>query len=225
MLAAALFYLSRYPACHNKVVSEVRDVFRDGTEICSGPKLAQCSYLRAILDETMRMSPPIGAALWREVCEDGVVIDGHQIPLGIDVGSSLYCIFHSEEIFPEASTYIPERWLNSMEKPNEHMSQARKAFNPFSLGARRCVGQNMAYLELTLTLAELLWYLDLRRPGGTMNAEEGGQVEIESGTSDGRHNLEEFQIREYLTPMHDGPLLELRLRCDLSKDLISTLLD
>ena len=223
VLAGTLFYLSRYPTCYDKVASEVRGGFHDSSEICSGPRLAQCSYLRAVLDETMRMTPPVGAALWREVCEAGVVIDGHPIPRGTDIGTSLYSLFHSEKIFPDASTYIPERWLNSTEKHSEQTRQARKAFNPFSLGARRCVGQNMAYLELTLTLAKLLWHLDFRRPSGTTNTEGAGQVNVSAGRPGGRHNLDEFQISEHLTPMHDGPLLELRPRCDIAKDCLSAI--
>lgn len=34
------------------------------------------------------------------------------------------------------------------------------AFNPFSLGPRRCLGRNLAYLEMQLVLAHLIWAFD-----------------------------------------------------------------
>ena len=96
VLVATFFYLSRYPEYYEKIVSSIRNTFPNGNEICSGPKLAQCHYLHVVIDESMRMSPPVGTALWREVCEGGVVVGGELIPAGSDVGCSLYSIFHDE---------------------------------------------------------------------------------------------------------------------------------
>ena len=39
------------------------------------------------------------------------------------------------------------------------------AFNPFSLGPRNCIGRNLAYLEMRLTLCYLLWTFDINAPG------------------------------------------------------------
>ena len=122
------------------------------------------------------MSPPVGLPLWREVCEE-VVIDGKVIPTGTDIGSSLYSTFHDDRAFPDALTFSPERWLHSPQAGDI----ARRAFPPFSLGSRKCIGQNMAYLEMTLALAKLVWHFDFRRPSGHLDSIGTAQLASSSG--------------------------------------------
>ena len=59
----------------------------------------------------MRMSPPTGGVMWREVEEGGTMVDGEFIPEGCDVGISMYTIHHNEAYYPGSYTYKPERWI------------------------------------------------------------------------------------------------------------------
>jgi cytochrome P450 len=161
------------------------------------------------------MSPPITAVLWREVtAPEGLVVNGTWVPSGVDVGASIYAVHHNEDIFPDSFSFAPERWLRE-NTPSETLERMKKAFNPFSLGARRCVAQPMAYMELTLVLAKTLWYLDMRRPEGKFGDTGGGA----KGASDGRDRIDEFQLREHFISHHDGPLLEFRCREGLTEEL------
>lgn len=99
-LSATLFYLSRNPECYAKLATEIRAAFRKGTEI-SGKGLAGCQYLRACIDESLRMSPPTPGTLWRQLApeEEGrgpFVVDGHVIPKGTKVGVNTYSLHHNE---------------------------------------------------------------------------------------------------------------------------------
>jgi cytochrome P450 len=38
---------------------------------------------------------------------------------------------------------------------------SRKARQPFSAGPRNCIGKNLAYAEMRLLMASLLWHFDL----------------------------------------------------------------
>lgn len=62
--------------------------------------------------------------------------------------------------------FDPSRWLLSKDSPNPKAlnSSSASAFNPFSLGPRNCLGRNLAYLEMRLILARLLWAFDLEAP-------------------------------------------------------------
>lgn len=112
-IASTLFYLSRYPECYVKLTNILRTTFKSGNEIRRGTNLTQCEYLWACVDEAMRLSPSVVAVLWREVCENGFVIDGEHIPAGCDLGVSVYCPHHDDSVFPEPFTFKPERWLDT----------------------------------------------------------------------------------------------------------------
>jgi cytochrome P450 len=214
-LAGCFFYLSAYPSCYKRLVSEIRGTFASGSEIQSGQKMSQCVYLRACIDEAMRMSPPITGILWREVCTGGIVLDNEFIPEGYDVGVSLYAIHHNEALFPDSYTFKPERWIPGECGSLEALARARHAFNPFSLGARACAGRTMAYMELSDTLARTIWHLDFRRAEGFLGS-IGAGVE---GARDGRDKVMEFQMQEYLTVHHEGPFLQFRAREDVVHEL------
>jgi cytochrome P450 len=102
-LAGTLFYLSRNPRAYDRVCREVRGEFQDAQDISIGPKLSSCIYLRAYIEETLRLSPPVGGALWREIGPGGMNVGSLSLPAGIDVGIGIYSLHHN-------STYHPDPW-------------------------------------------------------------------------------------------------------------------
>ncbi len=114
------------------------------------------------------MSPPISDTLWREVCPDGIDLENNHIPPGLDIGVNPYAVHHNEDLYPDSYTYKPERWKEAEHNAKEAVERARFAFSLFSLGTRACAGRNMAYMELTDTLARRVWYVDFRRAKGPL---------------------------------------------------------
>lgn len=70
-------------------------------------------YLRACLDEAMRISPPIPGVLWCETLVGGVRCDNSEeadhAPAGLDVGTGIYGIHHHRLYFLELVAYKPTR--------------------------------------------------------------------------------------------------------------------
>lgn len=56
-----------------------------------------------------------------------------------------------ESAFPRAEEFIPERWTTRPE-----LIRDRRAFSPFSVGGRQCVGMLVAYSELRAVTAMLV---------------------------------------------------------------------
>lgn len=110
-LASTLFYLSRHHGPYTRLATEVRNTFPSLSSIHQGPALNGCTYLRACLEEAMRLAPPAPGALWREVCPGGAVVDGEPIPAGMDVGVCQYAICHNAALFAEPYAFQPERFL------------------------------------------------------------------------------------------------------------------
>jgi cytochrome P450 len=215
-MSATLFYLVRNPAALHKASDEVRRTFGDVEEIHQGPELSSCVYLRACIDEAMRMSPSVGGILPREVLSGGITVDGEFIPAGTVIGTSHYTIHHNPAYHPEPFSYIPERWIVGSEKVSsgypkgivteEDVALAQTAFSPFSVGPRGCIGKGLAYVEMMTTLARTLYLYDLRKAAGPDPAE--GRPGLEYG----RHRVEEYQLIDQFTSLKDGPMVEFRKR-------------
>lgn len=207
-MSAIFFYLAAYPQCFKKLADEIRSTFESTADIRTGPMLNSCQYLRACIDEAMRMSPPISSSLWREVIVDDFTVDGQHVPRGTDIAVSPYAFHHNEEIFPKSYTFDPERWIPSSDNSKETIEATRHMFSVFSIGTRGCAGKTMAYTELSIITATAAWYFDLASADGTLEGLGGGYT----GAAYGRHREKEFQLQEHLTCHHDGPYLKFRVR-------------
>lgn len=209
-IASVLFYLADNPAAYKRAVEEVRSKISHHAEI-TGANLSTCAYLRACIDEALRMSPAVGSALVREaVSPEGVTVDGQFIPSGQEIGTGTYAIHHNEQCFPDPFTYKPERWLES-HATRESIRKARSCFVPFSIGIRSCLGKSLAYTEITLVLATLLFQGDFKFADGDLGRVGRGC----KGAVYGRHRENEYQLRDHIAGQKEGPWLQFSRRvCD-----------
>lgn len=177
-IAACFYYLSRNPDCLQRLQDEIRQHFDDVNKITSGATLSDCRYLRAVIDETMRIAPPAGVPLPREIIGDGAIINGQRIPAGTILGTAIYALHHSPEYFTDPESFNPERWMPEY-TPAEERSRASYAFAPFSIGTRACIGKKMAYNELSIALARVLFLYDVRlEPGDTTGQRDDGLYDL-----------------------------------------------
>ncbi|KAL3952158.1 cytochrome P450-like protein [Purpureocillium lilacinum] len=211
-MAATLFYLVRNARALERATKEIRGKFSDVEEIVHGPTLGSCSYLRACIDEAMRMSPSVGGILPREVLPGGITIEGQTLPPGTVVGTPHYTIHHNDDYYPTPYSYVPERWMAGEANPvtgrattEDEVARAQSAFCPFSVGPRGCIGKGLAYVEMTTTLARTLYMYDLRKAVGVVDPGEG-RPDLEWG----RHRVEEFQLVDTFTSAKKGPMIEFR---------------
>ena len=235
-MSALFFYLARNPECYAALADEIRSKFNSASDIQAGPQLNACKYLRACVDEALRMSPPVPTVPWREQfaadeSSEPFIVDGHVIPRGTQVGVNLYCIMHNEEYFPDSFSFKPERWLESgphvsaernvgedtaeKKRKAEERAAMRKAFAPFLIGDRSCAGRSMAYMETSLTIARTLWYFDFEVAPGKAGELGGGKP----GRTDGRGRPGEYQLHDIFVATHQGPYLVFRTRGDFWKEL------
>jgi cytochrome P450 len=199
-LAATFFYLTHNERCLEKVTREVREVFKeqDVESVKPGAALNSCKYLRACLDEAMRMSPSVPGILPRAVMHDGFVVDGQFLKEGVEVAVGTYSIHHNPKYFPEPFEYRPERWLAD----GLDLEVAQKAFAPFSLGPRGCIGKGMAYMEMMTTMARVLKLFDIKVVG-TLGE---GNPDAEWG----RQRKGDFQVKDCFVSLKDGPMIEFK---------------
>ncbi|KAF2198224.1 cytochrome P450 ClCP1 [Delitschia confertaspora ATCC 74209] len=144
---------------------EIRSTFGSEEQI-TGAKLAGLPYLNAVLSEALRLCPPLPDSLRRRVPKGGATIAGHTLHEGVTVATACWSQLQSASHFSEPESFAPERWLHggpSKTFPNHDA----KAFYPFSLGPHGCLGQSLAWLEMRMILALLVWRYDFSLPLGS----------------------------------------------------------
>ncbi|KAH8897491.1 cytochrome P450, partial [Thozetella sp. PMI_491] len=163
-LSAATYYLSTHPEVLAKLNTEVRSQFTSEREI-DLTTVQNLPYMLAVLKEAMRVYPPLPTGGPRMIAEEGDVILDRFVPGGTVVHAWNWPICHHPDYFAMPESFIPERWLDD----NRFANDKREAFLPFSFGPRDCLGQNLAYSEMKLILARLVWNFDIKGVPGSQN--------------------------------------------------------
>ncbi|KAF3925341.1 hypothetical protein ABW20_dc0109194 [Dactylellina cionopaga] len=197
-LSGALYYLTRNPKILDKLRAELHSNFASEADIWSGQQMNKCHYLKYVIDEALRMSSPVGGILWRETMTEHFV-EGIRLPRGTDVGVPIYAIHHHTDYFPNAHIFNPDRWDESVVGP-ESVAAAKSAWLPFQTGSRSCIGRPLAMLELTLTLARIVYGFDIKIDEDKGNL---GQTQVVD-------RILEFETKDQLTAETIGPFLRFK---------------
>ncbi|KAI7787288.1 benzoate 4-monooxygenase cytochrome p450 [Diaporthe eres] len=147
LLTACTFYLLATPHAHKRAVEEVRNAFESAADINFTNATARLPYMLAVLNETARLYPPVATMLER------TRVGVHQSSAGLSASN-----------FAQPESFAPERWLpsSSQDPSSPFYADKRDAIQPFSYGPRNCVGRHLAYNEMRLIMARLLWEFDMR---------------------------------------------------------------
>lgn len=167
VLAGALNCLIQSPKALDILVREIRSSFQSESDI-SATSTRPLSYLTAVIQETLRLCPPTSDSMRRAIPKGGANIAGHALPEGITVGVSCYAAFRATTNFTSPETFAPERWLERLDAnmASPYTQDRQEAFHPFGVGPRGCIGQLLAWVEMRIILARLLWKFEIGIPKG-----------------------------------------------------------
>ncbi|OQV05466.1 hypothetical protein CLAIMM_10199 [Cladophialophora immunda] len=143
----AMYLLLKNPGALAKLREELDANLDEEDVIPPYDKIKHLPYLRACLDESLRILPPVSFGLPRRTPPEGLQILDDWIPGNTSVSMSAYVVHHDPSIFPEPNVFKPERWLGESGK------DLQSYFIAFSTGARGCIGRNISYLEQSVVLA------------------------------------------------------------------------
>jgi enediyne biosynthesis protein E7 len=141
----AWYLLAGHPEVSDKVVDEGRRQLAGGFD---AEAVAGMTYTQAVLEETLRLYPPVWLFTRRAAAEDACT--DFAIPPGTDIYLSPYLLHRSAEYWPEPEQFRPERFLAA-----EGSRKAPWPYFPFSLGPRRCLGEYFSFLEMKIHLGLL----------------------------------------------------------------------
>jgi cytochrome P450 len=133
-LAVIIWNLVRYPNTYQALKQEVqsRQLVDEDPQVFP--------YLRAIVQEGLRISNANPTRFPRVVPAEGWQFQDYSFPAGTEVSCSPYEL-HTGSAFHNPRQFKPERWLTPS-------SEMHSNWMPFGLGPRRCIGMNLALTEL-----------------------------------------------------------------------------
>ncbi|PSN72472.1 cytochrome P450 [Corynespora cassiicola Philippines] len=147
-LTIAAFHIINNPRIYERLHADLVKTFPNRAEIELYP-LEQMPYLKACIMEAVRMGYGLSARNPRTHPNDLRYKDWI-IPAGTNIAMSIPEVSHDEEIFPNSYEFIPERWLG--EPKTKDGIPLERFMVSFGRGTRSCLGINLAWTELYLTL-------------------------------------------------------------------------
>ncbi|KAL3456113.1 cytochrome P450 [Aspergillus heterothallicus] len=156
VLVSAIYHIYKYP----RVLARLREELYNavplipGEDIPSYHQIATLPYLRACIDEAMRIRPASTQGFPRVVPKGGRMIAGRFVDEGVTVSVPTYTLLQNPDVFTNPFEYNPDRWLAG------DKAKLLSAFYPFSHGPRACIGRNISYFELLLAVATIVRLFD-----------------------------------------------------------------
>lgn len=160
-LAWALYALAQHPA----VLRQLRDELdaRLGGRAPTVQDFEQLPYLSQVVDEVLRVYPPIWG-FTRDLVEDDE-IGGYRIPARSSVFMSPYVTHRHPAFWRNPDAFDPENFAS--DAPARH----RFVYFPFGGGMRKCIGFQTALLQMRVLVAVVAQHFDL-------NALPGHPIEL-----------------------------------------------
>ncbi|XP_071723783.1 cytochrome P450 734A1-like [Rutidosis leptorrhynchoides] len=113
--------------------------------------IAKLKMLSMIVNESLRLYPPTVATI--RTSKVDVELGGYKIPRGTELLIPILAVHHDTAIWGnDANEFNPGRFSEGVSRASKHPL----GFIPFGLGARACIGQNLAILQAKLTMAIIL---------------------------------------------------------------------
>ncbi|MED6157491.1 hypothetical protein PIB30_023532 [Stylosanthes scabra] len=166
----AMTALIKNPRVMKKVQEEVRDS-RGQKDFLEEEDIQKCSYLKAVIKETLRLYPA-GPLLVPKETNEKCTINGYEIPSKTIVYVNAWAIHRDHESWKDSYEFYPERFIGN----NIDFLGQNFELIPFGAGRRICPGINMALASLDLILANLLYSFDWELPEGMAKEDIDTQV-------------------------------------------------
>ncbi|KAF2494400.1 putative cytochrome P450 [Lophium mytilinum] len=155
-LTLMTYLVLSHPKVHQTLLAELERAIPDPSKIPGYLVLERLPYLFAVVKESLRVSVGAYSRLSRVNRYEAMRYKQYTIPAGSAIGMSALFVSHDESIFPDALSFIPERWLEPDGSIGATALRLEHYLLTFGKGARGCVGINLAYAELYSVMATVV---------------------------------------------------------------------
>ena len=134
------------------IMKKLRKELKTLSPTASWAELEQLPYLTGVITEGNRLSFGLTGRNCRVAPTETLRYGKYSIPPGTPVSTMSLFVNASTKYYPDPWTFDPERWIG------EEAKERRKYMTSFGKGSRRCIGVNLAHMELYLAIAAVAQY-------------------------------------------------------------------
>ncbi len=145
------YYLAQSPEAELALLAELA---RGSESFALGSSVAQLPYIRQVVYETMRLFPPVW--VYPRIALEDDLLNGVPVRAGANVLIVTYLIHRHPDFWNEPQRFCPDRFAGDAMSP---------AFLPFSLGPRRCSGEDYSLALMDMILRTIVPRLALQPSG------------------------------------------------------------
>ncbi|KAJ6644129.1 putative cytochrome P450 28a5 [Pseudolycoriella hygida] len=155
-LCFTMYHLAKNKQIQDKLRNEIlKNVGDDGR--ISFDKFSEMSYLEQVLNEGLRIVPPLGFTT--RICKNTIQLtDYKDKKITVEKDTVLlipyYSIHHDPDIYVNPEKFLPERFDESAGGIKKYRENC--TFLSFGDGPRICLGMRFAHLQLKAALAEIV---------------------------------------------------------------------
>lgn len=151
LMPNTLYNLLHHPAVLRRVQAEVDAVFGpDDDHVPSYDDIGKFSYLRQVINETLRLSPPV-LSFDRMALADTVIGGRYPVKRGESVAVLTGALHRQPEWGDNVEFFDPDRF-----EADRAAARPAALFKPFGTGARSCIGRQFALHEATMAIARIV---------------------------------------------------------------------
>jgi len=141
------YLIAKHPEVEAKLVAEAEEHLPNVSAL-SADSLATMQYTQQVLEEALRLYPPVWLFTRRSCALDE--LEDYDVAPDTDIYLSPFIMHRTEHYWPDPERFDPDRFAPT-DKPKKD-----RPFFPFSLGPRRCLGEYFSFLEMKVHLGLLL---------------------------------------------------------------------
>ena len=146
-LTWTLYLLATHPEIESRLAGHLAAHLNGAP--ATAADLPHLPYLKQVVQESMRLYPPVWAVARR--AEREAVFGEHVLPANAYVSVVTWALHRHPEFWPDPERFEPDRF-----EPDRARARHSYCYLPFGAGPRTCIGAGMAMLETQLVLAQIV---------------------------------------------------------------------
>ncbi|KAH8201851.1 hypothetical protein TruAng_004025 [Truncatella angustata] len=156
-IRGVFMYLMTCPRIYSKLKEEIAKGIEEGriSSPISSEEARNLPYLQAVVNEGMRMAPPLTTGFAKKVPVGGDIVCGKELPADTEIYINFISMMKNQEIFgQDVGVFRPERFIDCDEATKA--KRLKLVDLNFGYGRWLCLGKSLAWMEMNKIFVELL---------------------------------------------------------------------